>query len=200
MTILDQQFWNNRYEAGTTGWDLGKASEPLARYIDQLKDKQLRILIPGCGNAYEAAYLAEQGFQDITLIDIAPRLVQDIRNRFADWPQIKVLGGDFFEHNGQYNLILEQTFFCAIDPELRPAYVEKMHALLVPGGKLAGVLFDTAFSNPGPPFGGESSEYTQLFEKHFDLKTLSPCYNSAKPRSGNEVFIIAEKASHNTAK
>jgi methyl halide transferase len=193
---LDQKFWNDRYEAGTTGWDLGKVSEPIAAYIDQLEDKHLRILIPGCGNAYEAAYLAEKGFQDITLIDIAPKLAQDISERFAQLPQIRVLHGDFFLHEGQYDLILEQTFFCAIDPALRPVYVGKMHDLLAPGGKLAGVLFDTEFSNPGPPFGGKSSEYAVLFQKHFDLRTLTPCYNSAKPRAGNEAFIIAEKASN----
>jgi SAM-dependent methyltransferase len=190
---LDQKFWNDRYEAGTTGWDLGKVSEPIAAYIDQLEDKALRILIPGCGNAYEAAYLAEKGFQDITLIDIAPKLVCDIQERFAHWPQIKVVEGDFFLHEAEYGLILEQTFFCAIDPALRPEYVRKMNELLAPGGKIAGVLFDTTFSNPGPPFGGQAADYAELFQSYFDLKTLTPCYNSARPRAGNEAFIIAMK-------
>jgi hypothetical protein len=29
---------------------------PIKNYIDTLKDKDIAILIPGCGNTYEAAY------------------------------------------------------------------------------------------------------------------------------------------------
>jgi hypothetical protein len=39
----------------TTGWDLGWYL-PIKNYIDTLKDKDIAILIPGCGNTYEAAY------------------------------------------------------------------------------------------------------------------------------------------------
>jgi SAM-dependent methyltransferase len=196
MTIarkLDKQFWNQCYLDGSTGWDLGKVSEPIAAYIDQLTDKNLRILIPGCGNAYEAAYLAEKGFADITLIDIAPELAKKIRQQFEHQPAIKVIEGDFFELSGQYDLILEQTFFCALDPALRTDYVEKMYQLLTPGGKIAGVLFDKNFENQGPPFGGSVQEYRKLFENKFRILKLEACYNSAAPRAGSEVFIILQK-------
>ena len=51
---LGETFWNNQYNANTTNWDLGEVSPPLKEYIDQLTNKNLRILIPGCGNTYEA--------------------------------------------------------------------------------------------------------------------------------------------------
>lgn len=191
---LDKNFWNERYLTGTTGWDLGKVSEPIAAYVDQLTDKNLRILIPGCGNAYEAAYLAQKGFTDITLIDIAPELVKNISQQFEQTPAVKVIEGDFFEHKGVYDLILEQTFFCALDPSLRQKYVEHMHEILSEKGKIAGLLFNKLFEHQGPPFGGFSEEYQQLFKSHFRIKTLEPCYNSASPRAGSEVFIILEKA------
>jgi 2-keto-3-deoxy-6-phosphogluconate aldolase len=69
--ILDEQYWNNRYINNETGWDLRQVSPPLKAYFDQLENKNSSILIPGCGNAYEAIYLAEQGFTNITVIDIA---------------------------------------------------------------------------------------------------------------------------------
>lgn len=191
---LDKNFWNERYLTGTTGWDLGKVSDPIAAYVNQMTDKDLRILIPGCGNAYEAAYLAMKGFTDITLIDIAPELVKSISKQFEDVPAVKVVEGDFFEHQGTYDLILEQTFFCALDPSLRQQYVEHMHTLLSEKGKIAGVLFNKLFEQQGPPFGGLSEEYQQLFKSHFRIRTLQPCYNSATPRAGSEVFIILEKA------
>ena len=59
---LGGNYWNNQYESGKTGWDLGMASPALVKYIDSLPNKDARILIPGCGNAYEAQYLLDQGF------------------------------------------------------------------------------------------------------------------------------------------
>ena len=72
---LGETYWNNQYVASETGWDLGEVSPPLKAYIDQLTNKNLRILIPGCGNTYEAEYLLQQEYTDITVIDIAPTLV-----------------------------------------------------------------------------------------------------------------------------
>lgn len=156
----------------------------------------MTVLIPGCGNGYEAAYLLENGFRHVTMLDIAPTAVEMIRRRMeASAPELAVhlqlICGDFFKHEGAYDLILEQTFFCALDPALREDYVRKMKALLKPGGKLAGVLFDKSFPG-GPPFGGSISEYKRLFEPHFRIKTMAPCYNSIPPRAGAEAFFILE--------
>jgi SAM-dependent methyltransferase len=186
---LNEAYWNNRYAVNDTGWDMGYVSPPLKEYIDQLTDKNIRILMPGCGNSYEAAYLAEKGFTNITLIDIAPLLVQQLKEKFKNLPAIKIILGDFFEHTGTYDLILEQTFFCALHPSLRAAYVQKMHALLADNGKLAGVLFGKMFEADGPPFGGTESEYTTVFKPFFYLLTMSPCYNSHPKRAGAELFV-----------
>ena len=82
---------------------------------------------------------------------------------------------------------------------VRPAYVEQMHSLLHPGGKLVCVLFNRHFEE-SPPYGGEAEEYEKLFSEKFIIHVLEPCYNSIKPRAGTEVFInlearpVAEKA------
>lgn len=186
---LGETFWNNQYVANTTGWDLGEVSPPLKAYIDQLTRKNMRILIPGCGNTHEADYLLQQGFTDITVIDIAPTLVAQLTNKFASNPNIKIILGDFFEHVGEYDLILEQTFFCAINPPLRKDYVAKMKELLSTGGKLVGVLFDREFEQQGPPFGGCKCQYEPMFEKNFDFKTFELCNNSFVKRQGTELFI-----------
>ena len=186
---LGETFWNNQYEANTTGWDLGEVSPPLKAYIDQLTDKNLLILIPGCGNSYEAEYLLKNGFTGITVIDIAPHLVARLQEKFASDPNINIVLGDFFKHEGKYDLILEQTFFCALNPSLRKDYVAKMKELLVPGGKLAGVLFAREFEQQGPPFGGCKCQYEPMFEKDFEFKTFELCNNSFVKRSGTELFM-----------
>ncbi len=195
MTNLDSDFWNKRYLDGETGWDTGTITTPLKTYIDHLTDRDLRILIPGGGNSHEALYLLECGFMQVHIVDIASVLEANLKNKFSPFPsdRWKVIIADFFDlPPGNYDLVLEQTFFCALDPILRHAYVEKMFELLRPGGQVAGVLFDRPFPG-GPPFGGNQSEYQELFANRFNIKNLQPCYNSIPPRAGNEVFFLLQK-------
>ncbi len=189
METLDDNFWSNRYEQKNTGWDLHKASPPLKAFIDKWQNKESRILIPGCGNAYEADYLLKKGFSHITLLDISHILVNHLQEHFSGLP-VQILHQDFFDHEGDYDLILEQTFFCALNPDLRQSYATKMKSLLVPGGMLAGVLFNRDFDG-GPPFGGSLPEYRKLFEPLFKIKRLEPCYNSVKARQHTEAFLMA---------
>lgn len=193
---LDAGYWQNRYDSGTDAWDLGAPSTPLAAYIDQLIDKELRILIPGCGSAWEGQYLHERGFRNTWLMDLTGRPFKGFLERCPDFPQDHLLIGDFFAHKGQYDRIIEQTFFCAIDPSLRERYAEKMRELLAPAGKLVGVLFDDPQpgKEPGaPPFGGSVAEYVALFTRYFGQVKVVPCYNSIAPRSGREAWINVTK-------
>ncbi|HEX5652378.1 MAG TPA: methyltransferase domain-containing protein [Chitinophagaceae bacterium] len=190
---LDDAYWSGLYRQQQTRWDIGQASTPLKEYIDKLANKDLRILIPGCGNAWEADYLLAKKFTNLTILDISEELVKKLSEKFRGKP-IRILHQDFFTHDEKYDLILEQTFFCALDPSLRAAYVKKMFSLLKPGGKLAGVLFDRAFED-GPPFGGNRREYERLFREQFSKLKMEPCYNSIPPRRDTELFFIAEKTS-----
>jgi thiopurine S-methyltransferase len=195
MNDLTSQYWNTRYVTNDFGWDLGAPSIPLQEYINQLNNKELTILIPGAGNAYEAELLYHLGFNHVTVLDFASEPLQNIKKRLPNFPDTQLIQDDFFNHKGQYDLILEQTFFCAINPSLRSKYVTQMHRLLKPQGKLVGLLFDHIMNTDTPPFGGSKQEYQLLFNPLFEIKTLEPCYNSIKPRAGKEVFIIFEKKS-----
>jgi len=53
-TKFNKEFWEKKYSNDETGWDIGYASTPLTNYFDQLTNKDLKILIPGGGNSYEA--------------------------------------------------------------------------------------------------------------------------------------------------
>jgi methyl halide transferase len=190
--FLSKDYWNNRYEAEETGWDLKTISPPLKAYIDQLTNKNPRILIPGCGSGHEAEYLLKQGFQDVTVIDFAPLVVEKMKSYLSEYKNITIICTDFFMHSGEYDLILEQTFFCALDPTLRTKYVQKMSELLTENGKLTGLLFGVQFPK-NPPFGGSKEEYLDLFSSDFKINLLEPCYNSVKPREGNELFFNFSK-------
>ena len=189
---LDQAYWDAQYKAKATGWDLGIVSPPIQEFVDSIQDKNSAILIPGGGNSYEAEYLLQQGFTNITVIDIAPTLIEVLQQKFVNHPNIKIILGDFFEHQGQYDWIIEQTFFCALPPTMRPKYVWKMHQLLAPKGKIFGLLFNRDFEE-GPPFGGNKVEYINLFSGAFTIEKMEVCTNSVAPRANSELFIELEK-------
>lgn len=190
---LNREFWNERWRNEQTGWDIGYPSPPIEEYIRQYGDKNAKVLIPGCGNAYEAEFLLNEGFTDITILDISDWATEVLKERFKNHPEIKVVCEDFFTHQGKYDLIIEQTFFCAIPPEMRNDYVRKSWELLHENGKIIGVLFARVFEKQGPPFGGTAEEYEERFRKHFETVKLEKCYNSIAPRRGNEIFINMKK-------
>ncbi len=193
MHDLSPSYWNNRYHTNDFSWDLGVVSSPLKAYFDQLKNRALKILIPGAGNAYEAEYLHLQGFKNVFVLDFASEPLLHIKERIPSFNSEHLIHNDFFEHSGQYDLIIEQTFFCAIHPSLRKRYVLHMLQLLKPGGKLAGVLFDDRLHTDKPPFGGSMDEYNPLFFPDFQKLYFDPCCNSIKPRAGRELFILLQK-------
>ena len=189
---LDQTYWDNQYQVNATGWDLGKVSPPIKAYIDTIDNKEAKILIPGCGNTYEAEYLLQQGFKNITVIDIAPTLVESLKQKFANNNNITIILGDFFDHQGKYDFIIEQTFFCALPPTMRQKYVWKMHQLLTDYGKLFGLLFNREFE-VSPPFGGSLNEYEHLLTKAFIFNSISLAGNSIPSRANTELFIEFQK-------
>lgn len=186
--IETYDYWSNRYKKNEIQWDCGDITLPIRHYVDQLKDKNIKILIPGCGNAYEAEYLWKIGFHNVNILDFAPEPLINFSKRNTDFPSANLIHADYFLHRGRYDLIIEQTMFCAINPIMREDYAAKSASLLAENGKLVGVLFNREFEG-GPPFGGNQKEYTQLFSRYFREILIEPCYNSIKPRMGSEVFI-----------
>ncbi|MCB0397126.1 MAG: methyltransferase domain-containing protein [Flavobacteriales bacterium] len=190
---FNQAYWDNRYSQGDTGWDIGYASPAILEFCRQYVRHDAKILIPGCGNAWEGLALTEAGYEQVYLLDISALALDQVRKRFASFPSSHLIHEDFFAHQGSYDIILEQTFFCAIDRTLRSSYVKQARRLLKPGGRLAGLLFANEFDREGPPFGGTEAEYRTLFEPHFNLDRLELATNSIPPRAGNELFILATR-------
>ncbi|WP_282071137.1 methyltransferase domain-containing protein [Polaribacter atrinae] len=186
---LSESFWEKKYQTNKIGWDLGAVSPPLKTYFDQLTNKDLKILIPGGGNSYEAEYLFNNGFTNVYVIDLAKSALVNIKNRVAGFPESQLILGDFFELDQTFDLIIEQTFFCAIHPDLREKYALKMNHLLGEKGKLVGLLFDAKLNEHHPPFGGNKEEYINYFDPYFNLDIFTACYNSYPNRQKMELFV-----------
>lgn len=193
----EKNYWTKRYKEQQTGWDIGYPSTPIKEYVDQLTDKTIEILIPGAGNAYEAEYLWKKGFKNVHILDISDVPLQQFKKRNPDFPVTQMHQVDFFEFQGQYDLIIEQTFFCSFVPsdKNRNAYAKHMAELLKPTGRLVGVWFDIPLSSDieNRPFGGDKKLYTRYLSPIFKIITLDQCYNSISPRQGSELFGIFER-------
>lgn len=189
MLNLSKVFWENKYKTNKIGWDLGVISPPLKTYFNQLDNKELKILIPGGGNSYEAEYLFNNGFKNIYVVDLAKSALDNIKMRVPSFPEHQLIHANFFDLENQFDLIVEQTFFCAINPELRQKYANKMDSLLHKKGKLVGLLFDAKLNEDHPPFGGNIQEYLSYFEPYFSIEIMENCYNSYHNRQGMELFI-----------
>lgn len=189
-----EKYWSARYATQSTGWDLGQISPPIRAYIDQLTDQDAQILIPGAGNGHEVEYLFHHGFKNVYILDIAEHPLLDFKKRNPDFPSDQILHRDFFELKDQFDLIIEQTFFCSFPPvdHLRERYAQQMFKLLKPKGTLAGLWFDFPLTDDllKRPFGGSLEEYMTLFGKYFEIKTLSKAHNSVEERAGRELFGI----------
>jgi SAM-dependent methyltransferase len=160
-------FWEQRYRDRVMPWDAGRVPADLRGFLRAVAPGA-RVLVPGCGSAYEVYYLAENGFQ-VLAVDFSVQAVELARRNlgcFADLVQL----ADFFDFDSgsrPFDLIYERAFLCALPRTLWSAYASRCAELLAPGGLLAGFYFYG--SDPqGPPFGTSPQELHGLLDPHFE--------------------------------
>jgi SAM-dependent methyltransferase len=195
---MEREFWVEKYQKLEIGWNIGTVSRPIKEYIDQLTNKNLKILIPGCGYAHEATYLFSLGFNNVFILDFSEEALRTFSKQNESFPSENLICEDFFqfhmEESQKFDIIIEQTLFCAIKIEMRDLYVQKVYDLLKKEGKLVGLLFNREFPDKdNPPFGGSIEEYFIRFSKLFTKVEIKPCYNSIPQRENTEVFIKISK-------
>ncbi|WP_158973554.1 methyltransferase domain-containing protein [Cellulophaga sp. L1A9] len=194
MLNQEESYWTTRYKEHSTGWDIGYPSTPIKSYIDQLENKDIKLLIPGAGNGYEAEYLIQQGFTNVHILDISKIPLQEFKKRNPTFPDSHLHHGNFFDFKGAFDLILEQTFFCSFVPtdQNRSAYAKQMASLLKENGKLVGLWFSIPLTDDleKRPFGGDKELYLTYLNPYFNSKTFQSSYNSILPRQNRELFGI----------
>ncbi|OIP99392.1 MAG: thiopurine S-methyltransferase [Zetaproteobacteria bacterium CG2_30_46_52] len=159
--------WEGMYQAEQTGWDRGQASPALAQWLasEHLADKSQRILIPGCGRGYEVIALAKLGF-NVTAIDIAPSAIAALNQGLAEaGVYATTICGDIFTYDAQhkFDVVYEQTCLCAIRPDEREAYAQKLSEWLKFSGKLLFSMMQTGVQG-GPPYHCELMDMRTLFD------------------------------------
>jgi len=199
--------WENAYVTGTVPWDLGRAPPVLeARIREIVASREAagddaapgpRVFVPGAGRGHDArAWLAAGGA--VTALDIAPTAVAEGRALdAAEGVSMTWLEADLFdlpaELDGTFDIVWEQTCFCAIDPARRGEYVEVIARLLAPGGAWMGVVWEVGRPG-GPPWSLTRADIEQHFAARFDFEVVRAVAPWTKQR-WDELFVELRKRS-----
>ncbi len=186
-TPSDADFWDHIYRDEAGGWELGRATPPLAGYFAAASPRGLRALVVGCGRGHEARLLAGLGAH-VTAIDIAPTAIATAMASSA--PGIDYRVQDLFtlpRGPDRFDLVVEHTCYCAIEVARRGEYVDAVADLLVPGGQLVGLFY--AHGRPGgPPFTVDAASVRAAFERRFTIDELVVATDSVLVRMGEELL------------
>jgi SAM-dependent methyltransferase len=165
--------WEARYREKDMPWEKGAPSPGLVDFL-ATDPARGQVLVPGCGFGHDVRALATTA-DEVVGLDLAASAIKGAR-------QFPVVGGERYVQGdlfalppalrGAFDWVFEHTCFCAIDPALRPAYVEAVAGALRPGGKLLAVFYlDPGNDSPdeGPPFEVSLAELDRLFLARFTL-------------------------------
>lgn len=195
---LSAASWNEHYLNQNTPWDLGSATPEFLRLVKEGRfPAKGAALVPGAGRGHDAILLAKNGLET-SVVDISAKAIEFLLEESSrEKLNIFAYKMNFFDlpkngfHQNRYDLILEYTFFCAIDPSMRKEYGKAMSKLLKPGGLLVGLFFPLTHEGDNPPFVVTKEEVRSALEG-FDIIEENP-KESVKPRAGREFLVFARK-------
>jgi hypothetical protein len=179
-------FWDERFGRGFTPWDQAGVPSAFKAFVE--RHAPMPVLIPGCGSAYEAWWLAEKGWQ-VRAIDFAQNAVEAARVQLGGHADL-VEQADFFTYQPPFEpgWIYERAFMCALPPARRGDWLARMAELLPAGGLLAGFFFIGA-TQKGPPFGIERADLDALLSPQFELLEDEPVTDSIAVFEGRERWL-----------
>ncbi|KAL1581673.1 hypothetical protein WHR41_09496 [Cladosporium halotolerans] len=177
-------------------WDRGQASPALREYLQSdnclIKavgehcGRRRKALVPACGTGYDVMFLAKLGFDTVGLevsaqaVDTARGYAASVsgvegRTKDINWGKVDFVQGDFFSQDWESNVlsgtmgfdfVYDYTFLCALLPESRKAWADRMAELVKPGRYLVCLEFPLWKENQaeGPPFGLQGVYWNLLAE------------------------------------
>jgi methyl halide transferase len=209
--INESGYWDEAYRAERDGWDMGTPTpvfvDLLDRYGMDLRPiggtefsalgRTPRVLVPCSGRGYDALLFAERGW-DVTAVDFSAEPLSWLHaERGKRGVELRVLQADMFplgkEYPSHFDLLLEYTCVCAIEPQRRTEFLRFAAETLRPGGILLALLFPVDGRPGGPPFSIDVEEFKTDAEAHFVLTHESTPATSVKPRLGKETLLVLER-------
>lgn len=185
--------WEDAWSEGRTRWDAGESAPVLRKLVERDVLPVGEALVPGCGSGYDVMTLARAGWS-ATGLDVAPTAAERFRrvreDAGVDEEHAEIVIESFFEWDPpkRYDLIWDYTFLCAIEPETRGEWADRMANLLDPDGQLVTLIFpvDPSWDPDGPPYPMSPELVTALLEPRFERIELFEVEESHPGREGKE--------------
>lgn len=195
--IAEPNFWTQVYQSeGQPGWDLGDPALAFQDMLPRLKLPKSRILVLGCGEGHDASLFAQAGHV-VTAIDFSAEAIERARKKYGHLDNLQFINEDIFnlphDWNYSFDVIVEHTCFCAIEPHRRKDLVKLWRRLLHEEGQLMAVFF-AFLKRSGPPYGSSEWEIRELLKDSFHFLFWGRWRNSLPQRQGRELFVLAKKS------
>lgn len=193
--IDDSTSWDSAYNEGRDGWNTMKPAPALVEWLPKLKLAKQRVLVLGCGEGHDAAFIASKGHQ-VTAVDFSSEALKRAQERYSQHNNIRWVHADVFKlptnFESHFDFIFEHTCFCAVRPQRRDELIRVWRKCLAPEGYLFAIVFANQNRN-GPPWGGTEFEMRSRLKKGFRFLHWHRVRNSWPKRMGAELFIFAQK-------
>ncbi|KAJ4959321.1 hypothetical protein NE237_026432 [Protea cynaroides] len=183
--------WEKCWEQGLTPWDL-KQPTPVILHLQQTDAlPRGRALVPGCGTGYDVVAIASPD-RYVVGLEISSHAVKKAKELFSSSPNANYftfLMADFFtwKPTELFDLVYDYTFFCAIEPSMRPAWASRIQDYLKPDGELITLMFPISDHVGGPPYKVSVADYEEVLHP-MGFKAISIVDNELAigPRKGRE--------------
>ena len=145
----DPEFWGLRYQARFAPWDAGRVPERLRAFV--AATAPARVLVPGCGSAWDVRHFAECGW-DVLGIDFSLEALDAARAVLGPHAG-RIRLADFFAPIAEapFDVVYERALLCALPRRLWSDWGRRVVRLVRPGGLLAGFFYFEE-GERGPPF------------------------------------------------
>ncbi|KAL9432117.1 hypothetical protein AB3S75_027186 [Citrus x aurantiifolia] len=183
--------WEKCWEEGLTPWDIGQPAPIIVHLHQSGALPKGRALVPGCGTGYDVVAMAspERYVVGLEISDIAIKKAEELSSSLPNAKFVSFLKADFFTWcpTELFDLIFDYTFFCAIEPEMRAAWAQKIKDFLKPDGELITLMFPISDHVGGPPYKVSVSDYEEvLHPMGFQAISIVDNKLAIGPRKGRE--------------
>jgi SAM-dependent methyltransferase len=194
--ISEPDFWTSVYnKEGKPGWDLGEPALAFKDMLPRLKLPKCRVLVLGCGEGHDAAFIAEAGHV-ITAVDFSPEAIRRAKEKYGHMENITFIQQDIFtlphDWNQSFDVIVEHACFCAVEPSRRKELIKLWRRLLHEEGQVMAIFF-AILKRAGPPYGSSEWEIRELLKDSFQFLFWGRWRGSIPKREGRELFVLAKK-------
>ncbi|MCF7983879.1 MAG: thiopurine S-methyltransferase [Thiohalocapsa sp.] len=189
---MKPEFWQQRWQRGEIGWHAEEFNRHLTEHWSRLgAPAGGRVLVPLCGKSLDMLWLAGRGHRvlGVELSDIAaaaffednglsPAVTDEPPFRRYRVDELEILAGDFFDLDSSQaqgiSAVYDRAALIALPPQMRPAYAERLAALLPAQVPSLLITLDYVQSQmQGPPFAVSRDEVAELFGTAFEIETIA---------------------------